>query len=237
MGMLNVMSHAALTRWDVFDENKGINPTRLSIFMAGTEAGLVEMTMTSGWLTDYLKNNWDGAANSAFSCREMRKILGDCVWDEVDPETGEIKVCRNEGFGIFEFTPVFRGTTVEPPTLKHFNIAKALIFYRIADHELRRRLAIKFPDDNPYDHLPEHKGRLMVNLWNALLCGFCDYEGNVFNQGVEFKCFVSRNPVEAVVFTINWVWDKSMKIVKKAWNVLRNRKAKASFLEKYGIRT
>ena len=79
----------------------------------------------------------------------------------------------------------------------------------------------KFPDTDPFDLLPEHKGALMLTLFDSLFYGMIQFNSAGFERSA------IEVTIDAVVKTVNrvvmWFFDQSYKICRRGWRRLIKR--------------
>jgi len=79
----------------------------------------------------------------------------------------------------------------------------------------------KFPDTDPFDLLPEHKGALMLTLFDSLFFGMIQFNSAGFERSlIEVNIESVAKSVKRVVM---WFFDESYKICRRGWRRLIKR--------------
>lgn len=222
MGITNAYCWAALTRLDLLEDNK-FSSQKAGEVVAASQQGIVEIEMTNMYLSKYLKKHWPGACSSEHSCRNIRQLLSSNVWKtNTDEETGEIQ--QVWGLGFLDFTPKLSGTTVTPPTLENMDLVGLSQLYRCAYLLWKDKMQKKFIDTDPFDLLPEHKGALMMVLFDSLFYGMVQF------NSVGFETNEIKVDAELIVSSIKrvtvWFFSESYKICRRGWRHLIKREFK-----------
>ncbi len=187
---------------------------------AASQNGEASIEMTNIYLSAYLKKHWPGACHSEHSCRNVRQLLSTGLWKtRTNQDTGEIEEVW--GLGFLDFTPKVTGTTVIPPTLENMDLVGMAQLYRCAYQLWKERMIRKFPDTDPFDLLPEHKGALMLTLFDSLFFGMIQFNSAGFERSlIEVNIESVAKSVKRVVM---WFFDESYKICRRGWRRLIKR--------------
>ena len=219
MGVTNAYCWAALERLELLENNR-LLPQVAGDIIAASQNGEASIEMTNIYLSAYLKKHWPGACSSEHSCRNVRQLLSTGLWKtRTNQETGEIEEVW--GLGFLDFTPKLSGTTVIPPTLENMDLVGMAQLYRCAYQLWKEKMMRKFPDMDPFDLLPEHKGALMLTLFDSLFYGMIQFNSAGFERSA------IEVTIDAVVKTVNrvvmWFFDQSYKICRRGWRRLIKR--------------
>ena len=222
MGVTNAYCWAALKTLGLLTEGK-LEAHQAGKIIAASQEGKAAIQMPNTYLTGYLTNQWPGACNSEHSCRQVRAMLSDGLWkSRTDPETGEI--VEVYGLGFLKFTPKPSGSTVTPPTLEDMDLPGMAQLYRCAYLLWKEKVQKKNPDTDPFDLLPEHKGALMLTMFDVLFFGMVQFNVCGFERSyLEFA-------VEAVISNTRkfaaWIYREAHKLkdlAQPAWRAMIRR--------------
>ncbi len=219
MGVTNAYCWAALERLELLENNK-LLPQKAGDIIAASQTGVASIEMTNIYLSAYLKKHWSGACSSEHSCRNVRQLLSTGLWKtRTNQDTGEIEEVW--GLGFLDFTPKLSGTTVIPPTLENMDLVGMAQLYRCAYQLWKEKMIRKFPDTDPFDLLPEHKGALMLTLFDSLFYGMIQFNSVGFERSlIEVNV---ESVVKSVKRAVMWFFSESYKICRRGWRRLIKR--------------
>lgn len=211
MGVTNAYCWAALERAELLIDGR-ILPQKAGEILA--QSGHASIEMSNLYLSNYLKKYWTGACSTEWSCRQVRAMLSTGIWKtRTDRETGEIY--EIQGLGFLDFMPKLKGSTVIPPTLKNMDLVGMAILYRCASRMWSEKMKRKHPDCDPFELLPDHKGMLMVTLFDSLFFGMIQFNGAGFERP---EVVFEVEPIGANIKRfVMWLYDDSFGIDRKWW--------------------
>lgn len=131
------------------DDNLRVELDELYIVLAASDAGKLQVCLANKWQQRYNRKYWDEASSSAGAIRRVRSLLQD--------------------LGLLKFTPVEAGTTFAPPMLEAIDFQGCLIAYEAAE------IICGGGYVDIREDVPEHKGAVMVALFNATFRGVAQY--------------------------------------------------------------
>lgn len=159
MGYLNAAVGLSTMSADAMLKTKAgyvIQPQQMQEILNCSRSGYLSIAPCITWLSEYLRQHWPRASNSRPSIYKVRHIL-------------------EEDFGVFSFekkglTPWYKGQRKPTGTpLEQLDLAKGLLLYEVCEQVLLDR------DLTLEDDFPEHRGAVMVKLFNWVFKGIAKF--------------------------------------------------------------
>lgn len=192
-----IISYPATIKND--DGTYTVEPGKYNHLLNISAKGELEITVAVKFTSEYLEKHWPMSYHSQDKVKEARKLLLELglFYYDIDSRPKGAKWGKKNGIPA-------QGVAT-PPILEKVDIARMLIFYQVLDGIVRSRTEA-ISDGSSYNFMPDHGGALMVDLYDALFEGICNFRGAVFADVVEANAVeVETNPV---IKTIKWFYRR-----------------------------
>ena len=219
MGILNSLVWRTAVDYEAIEKINGVDKiidSNWKNLLGCCAQGEVKITLALEWQEWYLKAFWKGAFHTAHTLIKYRKqhISWGLFYFDVENRP------RGAKWGYDADIPGHGIAT--PPVLERVDVARMLIFYQIFDQVRRERIneKLKHSDDvTSFDCMPKHGGMLMVELYDALFFGGCDFRGNHYGFA-DIQVNVDATPVFK---QIEWRWRRRKGLFRSLWERMVQR--------------
>lgn len=240
IGVFNSLVWRAAVDYDAITRDGDkylINHEQWTQLLLCSVAGEIKVTVPIDWTEEYLKKNWPGAFYTNVTLRTYRKqqMSWGLFWYDIENRP------KGAAWGSVHGVP--KQGIATPPVLERLDVAKILIFYQVFDQVRRDRINQKLKhseDIAAFNCMPDHGGMLMVEMYNALFVGICDFRGNYY--GSRDIVIQPSEPLHPSVTNNAWKWrfretphDKQHQhLYRAAWQRMVER---AGFVVKQAMKT
>lgn len=133
-----------------------IQPEQMQEILNCSRSGYLSIAPCITWLSEYLRQHWPRASNSRPSIYKVRRLLAE-----------EFEVFSFEQKGLIPWRKGERKPMGTP--LEHLDLSKGLLLYEVCEQVLLGR------DLTLEDDFPEHRGAVMVRLFNWVFKGIAKF--------------------------------------------------------------